>query len=543
MKKNLIAYSLGVNPTNFDLFKISLESLDNSNKDIFDVLIITDDEFYQNYFSNYERKNIHFLILPRFESVDQVYFAKLKIFEWEKIEEYENIFFLDSNVIVNQNLNDLFTKCLNPNSLYVPIEDDDFDNHRRIFFGLGNYSEEDVNYFRENKIYTFNSGTMMFKSSDEMKNHFNNILNFISNYQGDYFTEQSFLNYYFNKLGLVSYDLLKWMDNLYYIDNENFYQVEDFENKIFNLIGSLFSVETKMNKFVEFYGRLKTPSILRKKEHCIHFQKVSEDRKTIFFVSETDITCSIVVYIQNTIFHRFKMNLLKGVVYWVVLSDGFYNKVVEFQNEEFYQTFILHGKEQFSDFKVAYQKLYEKNTELSLVYREKNEEEFKKRKSYLDYYHQLLSPNKFKKTKILEFDIDTNVSLKNIIPNSLYIKTTSEMSSFVDSSDDNLYYVDTKSTKHIQQLLEIKKLEHNFDLIIGKSISLLREKINLLQIIEKLSIGGVLVIENIDLNDYDSLSILHETYNQNYCFMNEIISLSESYEIGAKLILKITKIK
>ena len=41
-----------------------------------------------------------------------------------------------------------------------------------------------------------------------MKNDFDNIINFIANYNGKYFYEQSFMNYYFNKKGNINYEVI-----------------------------------------------------------------------------------------------------------------------------------------------------------------------------------------------------------------------------------------------------------------------------------------------------------------------------------------------
>ena len=160
MKKNLLYYSIGVDDEYAQMIKMSLKSISLSNKKKIDILIVTDKEYYNKNLVDIIDDNLFFLFMDFPEEGDQKYFNRLKVFDFPRIYEYENILYLDSDILVNIDLNYIFDKCEHHGTLYTVIEDPDYDNHKRIQFGLGNYTEEELDFFRNNNIYTFNSGTL-----------------------------------------------------------------------------------------------------------------------------------------------------------------------------------------------------------------------------------------------------------------------------------------------------------------------------------------------------------------------------------------------
>lgn len=256
MKKNLIYFSIGLKDEYAEMLKVCLESIDNSNPDFPDVVIITDRDYYARNFINYRRPRTSVFLLPEIKSADQVAFNRLRIFGYPNIKDYENILYLDADTIVNVNLNEFFTRCQEEGKLYAVVEDYDIQNHRRIHFSLGSYQDEDIEFFEENKIYTFNSGTLMFKSSVLMKKHFDNVLNIIENYTGEYFTDQSFLNYYFNSYNLADTSKIVKDVDYRYIVEENFNEKLDYSNRILHVIAETVSSVSKLDKMKELLGRI-----------------------------------------------------------------------------------------------------------------------------------------------------------------------------------------------------------------------------------------------------------------------------------------------
>jgi hypothetical protein len=549
MKKNLVYYTLGIDSTYFEMFKLSIESLDKSNTEIIDVLVITDQKFYEQHFVNFERNNLHFHITRPIENTDQTCFNKLDVFNWNQINDYENLLLLDCDVVVNTKLKHIFDKCENPNKLYAPVEDMSFDNHRRIYFSLGDYTEDDINFFKLNNIHTFNSGTFMFKNSDVMKLHFNNIRRIIIGHKGDYFTEQSFMNYYFNKMKLVDYETLKSGENIIFVVQSNFYAIENFTDKIFHLIGNTHKGIEKIKKFTEFSERVfssgKGENVINMDKNLIHIHKVTEDRKCFLFKSDVSMKCHLSVIAENTLVYGETLDLLKDETNWVSLDDGFLNKKIQFMNETFFQEFIFHGKSEFLKQYLTYHELKYRYSEFSKLYKDTNHDEYSSRKNYLDYYYEILINSCYKKHNILETEVqslETPSFWKSVLPNSRLVLTSSDFS-IVNSNDENeIYYFDKKYDKSLKLLFDNKNLYFDFDLIILKDIEILTQKNYINEFVSKLSLGGSIIIEGVNLDKIEEFETAKKKINnfeKNY--LSEIICLKEKYNINSEIILKITK--
>lgn len=257
MKKNLVYYSIGFEDDYSEMLKISLESLDYSNTNLIDVLIITDEVFYQKNLKNINRSNLYFLFFEKPINKYDTAFNRLKIFFYERIFEYDNLFYLDVDTIVNTDLNKFFNQCNSNEKFYGVVEDYNIENHRRIQFGFGNYSQEEIDFFKKNNIFTMNTGTFMIKSSEIMKSHFQNILNFIKNYTGEFFWDQTFINFYFNKKNLTNTEVIK-KDLLYsFVVEENFDEKRFFEKKIFHILTETNYKTTKLKKMEKILSEIK----------------------------------------------------------------------------------------------------------------------------------------------------------------------------------------------------------------------------------------------------------------------------------------------
>ena len=92
-----------------------------------------------------------------------------------------------------------FNNKMEDNILYVYKECETMDKHENLYWGLQNYTREELETFVLYQIYPFNCGLFLFNNTNEMKDDFCNILNMIDTYEKEYFYEQSFMNYYFNK--------------------------------------------------------------------------------------------------------------------------------------------------------------------------------------------------------------------------------------------------------------------------------------------------------------------------------------------------------
>ena len=156
---------------------------------------------------------------------------KLKIFDYENINKYNKVFFIDSDIIIHTNFNNIFNNITEDNILYVKRESLKIEDHKHIRFGLQLYTEEQIDNFKRDNIYIFNAGQFGFLNSEQMKTHFNNINNLIINHRGDYFYEQSFMNHYFNSNKFKNDDILE--------NNVRLFPEKDiiYENKLIHFCG------------------------------------------------------------------------------------------------------------------------------------------------------------------------------------------------------------------------------------------------------------------------------------------------------------------
>ena len=248
MSKNLVYYSVGCNDAYADLLKLSILKLDKYNTNQ-DVLIITDKEFYDRNFEDYDRTNLLFYIVKN-DVADDVAFNRLKIFDAD-ISSYEKIMYMDADVWANLNLDQIFKSCID-DKLYAVVEDYSFKNHLRAPFGLGLYCEKDIDYLEKNKIHTFNSGLMMFNNTQKMKYYFDDVLNLRLSYPDNQFTEQPYINHYFNRHHLIDTNIIVPFKNFYYIVDENFNDEINLNGKFCHFIGDTFNGETKIKKIKEY---------------------------------------------------------------------------------------------------------------------------------------------------------------------------------------------------------------------------------------------------------------------------------------------------
>ena len=213
--KNLIYTTIGYNIEWFDIILILIDSLiDYSYPNKFDFLVICDDNMYNHIKDYFNKNSIYNKLNIKIHNVkfnsqkpDIASINKLRIFDYENINDYEKILFLDGDIICTLNINEIFQKDLAENILYVYKEKININDHNHRYWGFENYTEKDLDEFKINNIYPFNCGIFLFKVSDEIKSDFSLILEKIKNHKGDYYYEQSFMNVYFNKKRNINYTL------------------------------------------------------------------------------------------------------------------------------------------------------------------------------------------------------------------------------------------------------------------------------------------------------------------------------------------------
>ena len=243
--KNLVYYTHGFSNKFLDLLELSIRSLRLQNNN--DVVVICDESFVddcKNKLKNYTNIFIH--VVKDSKSAHEASMNKLKIFDYENINNYNKILFIDSDIIVHTNLISIFNNINDDNILYVKKESDNFDDHTAIYWSLKLYTDEDLNNFKLKNIHIFNCGQFGFINSESMKIHFNNINIMINTHKGESFYEQSFMNHYFNLNQLKNETVLEEKVKLFPEKNVN------YEDKIIHFCG-LRETGSKMDDMLTYY--------------------------------------------------------------------------------------------------------------------------------------------------------------------------------------------------------------------------------------------------------------------------------------------------
>ena len=211
--KNLIYFTVAKSTGYLNLLELALKTLHKQNPvKNFEVLIITTADFKlileQREILSKFKVNFHIVDEP--EDGVRASMLKLNVFDFPKLHDYRNILFLDCDIICIDSIKELFSTKLKTNNLLtvsnpsVPIT-----SHNSIYHGLDINDPERIQSIIDNKQMPFNAGQFMFKNSERMKQHFENIKWFASVWPGRFFFEQCFMNRYFCGFNLTDNFVLK----------------------------------------------------------------------------------------------------------------------------------------------------------------------------------------------------------------------------------------------------------------------------------------------------------------------------------------------
>jgi hypothetical protein len=138
---------------------------DNTN-----ILIYTSTEFMNTIKQShlYDEKII-FETNDTYTNIDLACKARLDIFNLESIKNYNKILYLDTDILVKDNINHIFDYCVN-DILYV-LEEGEI-NHDLDFWGNSLFGEE-INNYQDKSAFT--SGLLLFNNCDKIKYLFDKI--------------------------------------------------------------------------------------------------------------------------------------------------------------------------------------------------------------------------------------------------------------------------------------------------------------------------------------------------------------------------------
>jgi glycosyltransferase involved in cell wall biosynthesis len=206
--KNLVYFSVFCNKDYFRLAKLlttSIRRFSSQTTDRFDILIQTSPDFYREVRAlAVPNLLVHYIPLT---TVFQAACARLRILDYDGLQPYEKILYLDTDIIVKKEIGPLFDLSLN-DVLYGlesgTIASPSFGGQ---FFDVGS---------RSNKT-GFNSGTLLFNNCAAVRDLFARIRAHTESFTGTppYCMDQPFINYHAIKDDLYDNQLLKPHISLY----------------------------------------------------------------------------------------------------------------------------------------------------------------------------------------------------------------------------------------------------------------------------------------------------------------------------------------
>jgi lipopolysaccharide biosynthesis glycosyltransferase len=215
MSKTLAYFVVGFQPVYINLLIIAAGSLHYFHPEI-DILIIADEKM-----TDFCKERIPFARVVSHENSSSGIIAsmnKMHLFNYD-VSSYHKIIYIDCDMIIHGRIDSIIDNITTPNTLYAFADTDDFEQHNKIYWGLRNYTPDDILFFKTNNIRTFNAGMFAFLNTSEMKSHFDAINEMIRTNTLPFFFEQSFMNVYFNRRNLT---------NTTVINDSNYCMIRDY---------------------------------------------------------------------------------------------------------------------------------------------------------------------------------------------------------------------------------------------------------------------------------------------------------------------------
>jgi hypothetical protein len=209
--KTLVYYVIGCERDYSQLLDYSLQTLHASGY-CGDIMVMCDEDYLPvikhlpiTYFHITKKNNT-----PMESSM-----RKIEIFDYEHIDKYDKVLFLDCDIVVTNSTDNVFNMITRDDVLYVVRNCYDINYYKYgNSFGCKDdpYDEETLKMFEEKQIYGFNAGQFGFRVSDTMRHHFMEVYKALKRFDpAIHFYEQSFINNYFNRKLAIDYSLEKYV--------------------------------------------------------------------------------------------------------------------------------------------------------------------------------------------------------------------------------------------------------------------------------------------------------------------------------------------
>jgi lipopolysaccharide biosynthesis glycosyltransferase len=147
---------------------------------------------------------IKFFINNEKNSIDAACKARLDLFDYEFINDYEKILYLDTDILVQKNINFIF-ELIKENKIYA-IRDCSIDNDPNDYVGGQTLFKNEINNYPDKS--GFNSGVMLFNNCKEIRNLFKIIKNHMNSDKTAKFNDQPYIVYNAKKYNLINNSIL-----------------------------------------------------------------------------------------------------------------------------------------------------------------------------------------------------------------------------------------------------------------------------------------------------------------------------------------------
>ena len=232
------------------LLDLLIFSIAHNSDGITDVLIMTSPDFLriiQNKLHNNMYKFHIYYMTQQFTSLFEAGCARLHIFDYEHINKYNKILYLDTDVLVRGNFNTLFNTEIAHNKIHALEEG----NIGHVWWG-GQFFDFSNNYTPD--MSGFSSGVMYFYNSQEIKHLFVVIKNHIKNYMNSGMhhpdcLDQPFIIYNSYMRGMADTQLMKQF-------LKNNADSISSTNMIYHFPGGVGHYQSKYHKMISFLHKI-----------------------------------------------------------------------------------------------------------------------------------------------------------------------------------------------------------------------------------------------------------------------------------------------
>jgi lipopolysaccharide biosynthesis glycosyltransferase len=294
--KNLIYYCVYFDKGYTNLLNLSINSILQNSKSSFDIMIITDEDtkkIVETLSFTKKIKPLFFITETPGDGVDASQ-KKTQIYNWNRINDYKKILFLDCDIVCTKDINKIFSLEYKPGFIYgaKPLTLD-YGAHKGVWHGFPFLGQEMVDEMREAKQMPFNAGQFFFINTKRMKYHFNNVNWLMENWSGEYFFEQAFMCYYFGKAYSIGNNLLdnhvtliNTTNDMKYIFNDNTHLIHFIApplqaDKKIKFIENYFKKNLTLKvKFLTFFRKTFIYALFKKIQSFFHTH--SKDRRDYY---------------------------------------------------------------------------------------------------------------------------------------------------------------------------------------------------------------------------------------------------------------------